>query len=483
MGQPPPAAEPEAGSQSSRFRDFSPISVDRAAPPSSVSAGASFRIPHESSALAAAGMAAANARVPSMPAPALPRAVPIPGAGGVGGAADARRRASQARGRPPRAVIEPQKAMGVDRNEALAQTDADKLVFSRKARVVEYTPHSLSEYRSVRDALGIGLNDPRTGEIKYHELGRLGPDLSSEELKAKRAARDKARLYAVTAQMEAQARAAARGPKSSTSPTSGGTSPGGVSPMEHAPSSAPATVASHAMADDRVTTGSTGERGTHGLLTPYDARGGTAESTGTAGSYMPLAGMMYGPTGMMMLPQATSQSSPGGGSAFAADSPAFGAPPIHAALSAPVRAGRKRDAAVVKEGKGSGAAAVAAAAAARKRALEYAKQVPRPRAVSQDHAFDTSGASPARASLAPVPEHGMSVSVMYSDTTSGGFMVNAGPPVSARYSARGSGGSPRAAAAVSLGTYESLVPGLDALQQQHARLSEEAARIRRELAM
>lgn len=128
-------------------------------------------------------------------------------------------------------------------NEALVQSENDKLVYSRKARSVNYTPHTLNDYRQAREALGMGQasassaaggdagsasspalggygyaaahgvssasgtgggggshagirNRKSTGVPGYYELGRLGPDLSSSEVQAAQAARDRQKAYA-----------------------------------------------------------------------------------------------------------------------------------------------------------------------------------------------------------------------------------------------------------------------------------------------
>lgn len=57
-------------------------------------------------------------------------------------------------------------------NEALVQRPSDMLLFSKKARPVEYKPCTLKEYRE-------------TKPTAYMELGKLQPDLHTEELLAK----------------------------------------------------------------------------------------------------------------------------------------------------------------------------------------------------------------------------------------------------------------------------------------------------------
>lgn len=57
-------------------------------------------------------------------------------------------------------------------NEALVKTPKDMLLFSKKARQVDYKPCTLKEYRETKP----------TG---YVELGKLQPDLYTDELVAK----------------------------------------------------------------------------------------------------------------------------------------------------------------------------------------------------------------------------------------------------------------------------------------------------------
>jgi len=59
------------------------------------------------------------------------------------------------------------------------------LEFSRRARAVAYEPRTLADYKAMQ---------PKEGA--YVELGRLGPDLSSEDLAVKHEQRRKAREYA-----------------------------------------------------------------------------------------------------------------------------------------------------------------------------------------------------------------------------------------------------------------------------------------------
>lgn len=57
-------------------------------------------------------------------------------------------------------------------NEALVKKASDLLLFSKKARPVEYKPCTLKEYLDTRPTA-------------YMELGKLQPDLNTEELLAK----------------------------------------------------------------------------------------------------------------------------------------------------------------------------------------------------------------------------------------------------------------------------------------------------------
>lgn len=58
------------------------------------------------------------------------------------------------------------------RNEALVKSPSDMLLFSKKARPVEYKPCTVKEYRE-------------TKPTAYVELGKLQPDLQTDELIAK----------------------------------------------------------------------------------------------------------------------------------------------------------------------------------------------------------------------------------------------------------------------------------------------------------
>lgn len=57
-------------------------------------------------------------------------------------------------------------------NEALVKSPSDMLLFSKKARQVDFKPRTLKEYRATKP----------TG---YVELGKLQPDLHTDELVAK----------------------------------------------------------------------------------------------------------------------------------------------------------------------------------------------------------------------------------------------------------------------------------------------------------
>ena len=62
------------------------------------------------------------------------------------------------------------------------RTNRDQLVFSKKARAVEYNPCTLGEYR-------------RQKPKEYVELGKLQPDLNSDDLVAKRANAERVREF------------------------------------------------------------------------------------------------------------------------------------------------------------------------------------------------------------------------------------------------------------------------------------------------
>jgi len=126
-------------------------------------------------------------------APALRGTVTVLGADG----------ASFAAARP--AAVGPPPSSSRDANEAHVRGEGDKLVFSRKARATAYKPATVEDYRAQKVTLGIGTGGG-SGGPGYHELGRLGPDLSSEEHLARRAQRERATAYG--AQVKAVAAAA-----------------------------------------------------------------------------------------------------------------------------------------------------------------------------------------------------------------------------------------------------------------------------------
>lgn len=69
-----------------------------------------------------------------------------------------------------------------DVNEARVQTDEDQLAFSRKARPVQYEPCKLAQYKKEKPA-------------GYYELGKLQPDLNSDELVQKRANAERIKAF------------------------------------------------------------------------------------------------------------------------------------------------------------------------------------------------------------------------------------------------------------------------------------------------
>ena len=133
------------------------------------------------------------------------------------------------------------KRVAEELNERLIRSEQDKLAFSRKARSVHYTPHTLSDYKAAKEALGMGINTNNNNNspsrlpnnnnrnpndtqansysvlysggsvpprdtigikgkkgipVGYQELGTLGPDLSSDEIRTAKAARDRQNNYA-----------------------------------------------------------------------------------------------------------------------------------------------------------------------------------------------------------------------------------------------------------------------------------------------
>ncbi|KAE8914455.1 hypothetical protein PF005_g13561 [Phytophthora fragariae] len=67
-------------------------------------------------------------------------------------------------------------------NENRVITDQDQLAFSRKARVVQYEPCKLSQYKKEKPD-------------GYYELGKLQPDLNTDELVEKRAKKERIKAF------------------------------------------------------------------------------------------------------------------------------------------------------------------------------------------------------------------------------------------------------------------------------------------------
>ncbi|KAG1709215.1 hypothetical protein DVH05_019858 [Phytophthora capsici] len=67
-------------------------------------------------------------------------------------------------------------------NESRAVTEQDQLAFSRKARPVQYEPCKLSQYKKEKPD-------------GYYELGKLQPDLNSDELVEKRAKKERIKAF------------------------------------------------------------------------------------------------------------------------------------------------------------------------------------------------------------------------------------------------------------------------------------------------
>lgn len=92
----------------------------------------------------------------------------------------------QQRNRSPRAqnYEPPQKELRSPKeiNESRVQTDHDQLAFSRKARPVQYEPCKLSQYKKEKPA-------------EYYELGKLQPDLNSDDLVQKRANAERIKAF------------------------------------------------------------------------------------------------------------------------------------------------------------------------------------------------------------------------------------------------------------------------------------------------
>lgn len=77
---------------------------------------------------------------------------------------------------------EEQRAFGQERNEAKVKSAEDQLAFSKKPRGVKYDPKTIDDYKKM------------TTE-KYYELGKLQPDLNSEELLMKKANIERVREF------------------------------------------------------------------------------------------------------------------------------------------------------------------------------------------------------------------------------------------------------------------------------------------------
>ena len=117
------------------------------------------------------------------------------------------------------------------------RSEQDQLAFSRKARPTHYTPKTLSEFKQANDALGIpnptssggsphgnrggsgggggggvdtvGVRNRKSAPPGYYELGKLGPDLSNEDLLKIKAAKERQREYAAQVSTSAREKAAA----------------------------------------------------------------------------------------------------------------------------------------------------------------------------------------------------------------------------------------------------------------------------------
>jgi len=114
------------------------------------------------------------------------------------------------------------------------RSEQDQLAFSRKARPTHYTPKTLFEFKQANDALGIpnptssggsphgnrgsgggggvdtvGVRNRKSAPPGYYELGKLGPDLSNEDLLKIKAAKERQREYAAQVSTSAREKAAA----------------------------------------------------------------------------------------------------------------------------------------------------------------------------------------------------------------------------------------------------------------------------------
>ncbi|KAL3666432.1 hypothetical protein V7S43_008682 [Phytophthora oleae] len=91
-------------------------------------------------------------------------------------------------------------------NESRVVTDQDQLAFSRKARTVQYEPCKLSQYKKEKPD-------------GYYELGKLQPDLNSDELVEKRAKKELIKAFSQNLRVinrNAQSKKPAEGTKEST---------------------------------------------------------------------------------------------------------------------------------------------------------------------------------------------------------------------------------------------------------------------------
>ncbi|CAM9945098.1 unnamed protein product [Ectocarpus fasciculatus] len=99
---------------------------------------------------------------------------------------------------PVSAGTRPCAADSEDKTTALVKTPKDMLLFSKKARQVDYKPCTLKEYREAKP----------TG---YVELGKLQPDLYTDELVAKRANAERIKEFSTNLRKINSDTAAARG--------------------------------------------------------------------------------------------------------------------------------------------------------------------------------------------------------------------------------------------------------------------------------
>jgi hypothetical protein len=230
--------------------------------------------------------------------------------------------------------------LGSRREEDL--TPAERLAFSKKGRPVGYKPHTMSEYKVAKDALGIGK------DAAYVQLGALGPDLQTEELIAKRAAREKAMAYA------AQARPLA---KSIAPPAPDHYVTAGRAPVPRKKT------------DTGKSPGGPGSPSQNPDMSPLGHHRGKAESEASEVdtfefTYVPLAGLPYGPDVGLGL-----------GDEAAGD---------NKERKAKRGAGKVSQDMLRKE----------AARESRQRALDFAKKVPKPQYVPRSHVPQGPAGSP-----------------------------------------------------------------------------------------